>query len=53
MKHNSNYYIKEICEKCPKYKTEDCTYDYGDSLTKIPCRALLELQKLNIDINET
>ena len=35
-------YIKEICQKCIYYH-KGCFYDYGDSLTKIPCRALRQI----------
>lgn len=31
--------IDLICKRCRYYKT-NCYYDYGDSLTKIPCEAL-------------
>ena len=37
-------YIKEYCQKCIYYKNR-CFYDYGDSLTKIPCEALRRIKK--------
>jgi len=37
-------YIKEYCQKCIYYKSR-CFYDYGDSLTKIPCEALRRIKK--------
>jgi hypothetical protein len=35
-------YIKEYCQKCIYYK-RGCHYDYGDSMTKIPCEALRKI----------
>jgi len=37
--------IEVVCKKC-RYWHNGCLYDYGDSLTKIPCRALVELYRL-------
>ena len=34
-----SFYIENICKKC-NYFRQGCWYDYGDSLTKIPCTAL-------------
>ena len=41
----SDQFIKSICKKCRYYK-KGCFYDYGDSLTKIPCEALIVLTKI-------
>ena len=37
--------IRIICKKCCYYKNT-CYYDYGDSITKIPCEALRILMKI-------
>lgn len=37
--------IKCICEKCPYWK-KICWFDYGDSMTKIPCWALVKLYEI-------
>ena len=39
--------IKIICKKCHYYKNI-CHYDYGDSMTKIPCEALRILMKIEL-----
>jgi hypothetical protein len=36
--------IDIVCKKC-RYYQKGCTFDKGDSLTKIPCQALVELTK--------
>ena len=41
-------YIKEYCQNCIYYNTR-CFYDYGDSLTKIPCEALRRIIKRDIE----
>jgi hypothetical protein len=43
--------IKVVCKKC-RYWQNGCLFDYGNSLTKIPCRALVELYKLIEDYVE-
>ena len=37
-------YIAIFCKKC-NYYNKSCWYDYGDSLTKIPCYALYTIMK--------
>ena len=37
-------YIAEFCKKCDYYR-KGCFYDYGDSLTKIPCEALRRIKE--------
>jgi len=39
--------IKIVCKKCHYYKNI-CHYDYGDSMTKIPCEALRILMKIEL-----
>ena len=39
-----NDYIAKFCKKCRYYKSS-CYYDYGDSLTKIPCEALRRIMR--------
>jgi len=36
---NTETLIEEVCKKCPYYRRK-CLFDYGDSITKIPCEAL-------------
>ena len=38
--------VRTICKKCIYYH-KGCFYDAGDSLTKIPCRALTLIIKIN------
>jgi hypothetical protein len=46
-------FIETVCKKCDYYK-KGCFFDYGDSLTKIPCQALIQLRALleNLELNE-
>jgi len=37
--------IETVCKKCHKWQ-KGCPFDYGDSVTKIPCEALIQLAKL-------
>lgn len=37
--------VRTICKKCRYYKTT-CLYDAGDSITKVPCRALTLIIKM-------
>lgn len=36
--------IETVCKKC-RYYQKGCLFDYGDSLTKIPCEALIQLAR--------
>jgi len=36
--------IETVCKKCHSWQ-KGCPFDYGDSLTKIPCEALIQLAK--------
>ena len=37
--------IEAVCKKC-RYWRNGCLYDYGDSMTKIPCWALVKLYEI-------
>jgi len=39
--------IETVCKKCHLWQ-KGCPFDYGDSLTKIPCEALVQLVRLDI-----
>ena len=46
---NSEDYIKEYCEdKCHLF-SNGCPNDYGDSMTKVPCYALSEIMRREIE----
>jgi len=40
--------IEAVCKKC-RYWQNGCLYDYGDSLTKIPCWALVKLYEMRLN----
>jgi len=44
--------IDIICAQCP-YRKRGCFYDHGDSITKIPCEAFLEICKIIFKAEET
>ena len=41
-------YISDFCKKCNYYR-KGCYFDYGDSLTKIPCYALQTIIKMDYE----
>ena len=40
--------IEKVCKKCIYYR-KICWFDYGDSITKIPCNALKALYELYLE----
>jgi len=40
--------IEKVCKKCIYYR-KICWFDYGDSVTKIPCNALKVLYELYLE----
>ena len=43
----SDELIKIVCSKC-RYFRKTCLFDYGDSLTKIPCEAFRILNMIEL-----
>lgn len=51
MEERQEKIVRVICKKC-FYYNKGCFYDAGDSLTKIPCRALTLIIKIENLIEE-